>query len=227
MLGVAKLLRIPLAVLISALLSRAIGPEGIGKWSMIVAVAAFFQSVFVGTRLVRGVQPRLGVAWRPVPGSSLIVRAGYGIYRNQNVYQPIALLLAQQAPFSKSFTVATVAFYIMGAAVLNPQGLDPKGSQMIRVLSEMYIGPFGKWTQVVFIIGAGLTLFKTLYVSAASHSRLVTDFFRLNGFIEIPNITSRTRWVSRLQVFFPIFALSLFLCFKDPRMMVVKDPNDP
>lgn len=119
------------------------------------------------------------------------------------------------------FTVATIAFYIMGASVLHPQGLDPKGSQMIRVLSEMYIGPFGKWTQVVFIIGAGLTLFKTLYVSAASHSRLVTDFFRLNGFVQVPDVTARNRWVSRLQVFFPIFALVLFLCFKDPRTMVI------
>ena len=51
---------------------------------------------------LRGIQPRLGVAWRPVPGSSLVVRAGYGIYRNTNVYQPIAMLLAQQPPLSKT-----------------------------------------------------------------------------------------------------------------------------
>ena len=31
---------------------------------------------------VRGIQPRVGVAWRPVPGSSLLIRGGYGIYRN-------------------------------------------------------------------------------------------------------------------------------------------------
>ena len=51
----------------------------------------------------RGIEPRVGIAWRPVPGSSLVVRAGYGIYRNQNVYQPIVLLLAQQPPLSKAF----------------------------------------------------------------------------------------------------------------------------
>jgi len=53
-----------------------------------------------------GVQPRVGIAWRPIPGSSLVVRAGYGVYRNQNVYQPITLLLAQQPPLSKAFTIA-------------------------------------------------------------------------------------------------------------------------
>src|SRR5205823_5126497 len=52
-----------------------------------------------------GIQPRVGIAWRPVPGSSLVVRAGYGIYRNQSVYQPITTLLAQQPPLSKAFTI--------------------------------------------------------------------------------------------------------------------------
>ena len=54
-----------------------------------------------------GIQPRLGIAWRPIPGSSLVVRAGYGIYRNTNVYQSIATVLAQQPPLSTSFSVAT------------------------------------------------------------------------------------------------------------------------
>ncbi len=50
----------------------------------------------------RGLQPRLSLAWRPIAGSSLVIRAGYGIYRNTNVYQSIALALAQQPPLSKT-----------------------------------------------------------------------------------------------------------------------------
>jgi hypothetical protein len=53
-----------------------------------------------------GIQPRLAIAWRPVAGSSLVVRAGYGIYRNANVYQSITTLLAQQPPLSTSFRIA-------------------------------------------------------------------------------------------------------------------------
>jgi hypothetical protein len=56
-----------------------------------------------------GIQPRLALAWRPVPGSSLVVRAGYGIYRNTNVYQSIATLLAQQPPLSRTFSVENSA----------------------------------------------------------------------------------------------------------------------
>ncbi len=57
----------------------------------------------------RGFQPRVGMALRPVAGSSLVIRAGYGIYRNTSVYQPIALLLAQQPPLSTTLSVESSA----------------------------------------------------------------------------------------------------------------------
>ena len=57
----------------------------------------------------RGFQPRIGIALRPVPGSSLVIRAGYGVYRNTSVYQPIALLLAQQPPRSTTLSVENSA----------------------------------------------------------------------------------------------------------------------
>lgn len=50
------------------------------------------------------IEPRLGIAWRPLAGSSLLLRAGYGIYADTSVYQGIALALAQQAPFSISIS---------------------------------------------------------------------------------------------------------------------------
>jgi hypothetical protein len=56
-----------------------------------------------------GIEPRIGLAWRPVLGSSLVLRASYGLYRNLGVYQPLGLLLAQQPPFTKTFSVQTSA----------------------------------------------------------------------------------------------------------------------
>jgi hypothetical protein len=53
----------------------------------------------------RGLEPRVGIAWRPILGSSLLVRAGYGIYDDTSVYQTIAPQMAQQAPLSKSLSV--------------------------------------------------------------------------------------------------------------------------
>ncbi len=57
----------------------------------------------------RGFQPRIGIAWRPVSGSSLVVRAGYGVYYDTSVYQTIAVQMAQQPPLSKTFSVQNSA----------------------------------------------------------------------------------------------------------------------
>jgi hypothetical protein len=56
-----------------------------------------------------GVEPRLGLSWRPIPASTVVVRAGYGIYQDTSVYQNTALLMAQQAPLSKSLSVQNTA----------------------------------------------------------------------------------------------------------------------
>jgi hypothetical protein len=52
-----------------------------------------------------GIQPRIGISWRPFPASSLVIRAGYGIYYNTSVYTAIAMQMAQQPPLSKTLSV--------------------------------------------------------------------------------------------------------------------------
>ncbi|HTZ58474.1 MAG TPA: hypothetical protein VMB49_10275 [Acidobacteriaceae bacterium] len=52
-----------------------------------------------------GFEPRVGISWRPFPASTVVVRAGYGIYDDTSVYQTTVLQLVQQAPLSKSLSV--------------------------------------------------------------------------------------------------------------------------
>jgi trimeric autotransporter adhesin len=52
-----------------------------------------------------GFQPRVALSWRPRLSSSLVFRGGYGLYRNVGTYQSLALLLAQQPPFARAFSV--------------------------------------------------------------------------------------------------------------------------
>lgn len=65
------------------------------------------------TSLVRpdrtGVEPRLALSWRPIPTSSMVVRAGYGIYYDTSVYQATSLQMAQQSPLSTSLQVQNSA----------------------------------------------------------------------------------------------------------------------
>ena len=53
-----------------------------------------------------GIEPRVGLSWRPIAGSSMVIRAGYGVYYNTSVYQNIAMQMAQQSPLSTSLSVA-------------------------------------------------------------------------------------------------------------------------
>ncbi len=55
------------------------------------------------------IEPRIGVSWRPIPGSSVVVRVGYGVYADTSAYQATVLQLAQQAPLSRSLSVANSA----------------------------------------------------------------------------------------------------------------------
>ncbi len=80
------------------------------------------------------IQPRIGIAWRPISGSSLVVRAGYGIEYNTSVYQTIATQMAQQAPLSKSLSVQNSAadpltlasgFNVSPATTPDTFGIDP------------------------------------------------------------------------------------------------------
>jgi hypothetical protein len=52
-----------------------------------------------------GFEPRIGLAFRPWAAKSMVVRAGYGVYRDTNVYRTIADQMAQQSPLSKSLSV--------------------------------------------------------------------------------------------------------------------------
>ena len=51
-------------------------------------------------RDILGFQPRLSMAWRPILGSSLLVRAGYDRTRSGGVAQNLANMMAQQPPLS-------------------------------------------------------------------------------------------------------------------------------
>ena len=119
------------------------------------------------------------------------------------------------------FTVSTVAFYFMGATVLHAKEKVPEGPAMIETLSEMFVGPFGQWTQVAFLIGAGAVLFKTLYLSCAGNARLFADFLSLSGMAHYKQAIQRARVIHWISLLVPVIALVLYFAFKEPKFMVV------
>src|SRR4029077_9556081 len=53
----------------------------------------------------RGIEPRIGIAWRPRPASALVIRAGYGVYDNTSVSKLLATKCSQQPPLSKTLSI--------------------------------------------------------------------------------------------------------------------------
>jgi Mn2+/Fe2+ NRAMP family transporter len=118
------------------------------------------------------------------------------------------------------FTAATVAFYLLGAAVLHPQGLNPGGADMIETLAKMYVPVLGGWTQEIFLIGAWAVLFKTLYVATAANSRLTADFLDLTRIWPQRDPSARDRVVRTFCVIYPILALGLYFVIREPAGLV-------
>jgi hypothetical protein len=118
------------------------------------------------------------------------------------------------------YTFATVAFYLLGAAVLHREGLDPAGTRMVRVLGEMYEPVFGVWAKWLFLFGAFAVLYSTFFVAIAGHARVAADglrIFRVGAATE----PSRGRWVRAFCVLFPVFAAATYVVDREPVKLVL------
>ena len=79
------------------------------------------------------------------------------------------------------YTGATIAFYILGAAVLHGQGLQVTDRELIETLGQMYrqtLGTTGAW---IFLVGAFAVLYSTFFVATASNARLFADAAAIFG----------------------------------------------
>jgi hypothetical protein len=93
----------------------------------------------------RGFEPRLATSWRPWLGSSLVIRGSYGLYRNLGVYQSLALLLAQQPPLAKTFSVQNSPQTPLTLANAFPQSLPTTTANTFAVDPNFRDGDVHTW----------------------------------------------------------------------------------
>jgi hypothetical protein len=89
-------------------------------------------------------QPRIGLAWKPIPKHSTVVRAGYGLYYNTSVFQPMANQMSQQAPWSDSSTVRYTAADASALSLENAFFLSPS-TQTFALDPNLRIGYIHYW----------------------------------------------------------------------------------
>jgi len=118
------------------------------------------------------------------------------------------------------YTFATIAFYLLGAAILNRIGLSPKGPEMIHTLSAMYEPVFGPLTQALFLFGAFAVLYSTHFVGNASAARVLPDALRVMSLIRNDELVYRW-WVRFFSGLLPIVAATVYAVVRKPVSLVL------
>jgi manganese transport protein len=119
------------------------------------------------------------------------------------------------------YTMATVAFYLLGAGVLNRMGVVPGDRDMIVVLSNIYTQTLGRWALWLFYAGAVVTLYGTVFSSTAGNARLFADAVSIAGGFARDDAASRLRWRRRFVVALVLVPVAFYWFLRSPVQMVV------
>ena len=119
------------------------------------------------------------------------------------------------------YTMATVAFYLLGAGVLHRMGVVPAARDTVAVLSQIYTQTLGGWALWVFYAGVVVTLYGTIFASTAAHSRMMADLVRVLRLYARDDAAARLRWRNRFVILLATVPAVFFWLFESPVRMVV------
>ena len=118
------------------------------------------------------------------------------------------------------YTFATIAFYLLGAGILNGMGIVPRGTEMIETLSNMYTATLGEWSGYVFLIGAVAVLYSTVFAGTAARSRMLADWLGIMKAYDKGNYGLRLRFQRLFVVVLLVVPSLYYMFFQEPVMMV-------
>lgn len=119
------------------------------------------------------------------------------------------------------YTTATLAFYILGAAVLHQQARDVTDADLLPTLAGMYEHSLGPWSTTAFLVGAFVVLYSTFFVATASNARLLVDASGLFGVLRLETEAARHRAIQVACVLLPILSASAYLLWRRPVTLVL------
>ncbi len=119
------------------------------------------------------------------------------------------------------YTLATMAFYLLGAAVLHSKGLQVNDAGMIDTLAHMYAESFGAWGLHVFLVGAFFALYSTVFVSTASNARLLVDAAALFKVTRYRTPEHRAWAVKVCVILLPALSVGLYMIWEKPVTLVL------
>lgn len=119
------------------------------------------------------------------------------------------------------YTSITIAFYLLGAAVLHRRGLDVTNADMIHVLSQMFRDSLGEWTLVTFLVGAFFVLYSTYFGATAANARLATDALPLFGLAAYRDAAHRQQVLRWFSIGISLTCAAVYLIWSQPVTLVL------
>ena len=119
------------------------------------------------------------------------------------------------------YTIVTAAFYLLGAAILYGKGQIPEGYETIETLSYIYTETLGSWARWVYLFGALVALFSTVFAALASWTRIFSDAFGQIGLIDFDDPAVRQKSIAVMAWVFPAMWTILYLFIELPVMMIL------
>lgn len=118
------------------------------------------------------------------------------------------------------YTTSTLAFYLLGAAILHAKQVKVDNSRMIETLSLMYREVFGEWSFGMFLVGAFAVLYSTIFGATASNARLAVDALDLFKVKHYRDPAERARWLKYACVCLPVAFTTVFILVGAPVSLV-------
>ena len=118
------------------------------------------------------------------------------------------------------YTFATVAFYLLGAGILHTLGVVPKGTETVKILSNMYTHTLGDWSRYFFLAGAFAVLYSTLFAGTAATARVCADFVTLAGGYDKRNYRARLLAIKIISGILLLVPVLIYTYLREPVLMV-------
>jgi len=118
------------------------------------------------------------------------------------------------------YTLATIAFYLLGAAILNRTGLHPSNDELIPTLTNMYEPVFGRHAPILFLTGAIAVLYSTYFSASAANARQAADVIDAFGIKRLDD-RGRRAWVRFFSGLFPLVCVVIYWVFPKPVTLVL------
>lgn len=119
------------------------------------------------------------------------------------------------------YTVSTLAFYLLGAAILHGSSIEVSNANLIEQLSRLYTESFGLPGLWIFMLGAFMVLFSTLFVGTGANARLFADAARLYKVLHYENEEKRQNVIKYTCVVIIMVSCVVYLKTGQPVTLVL------